>query len=319
MDIDDGVSRVHRDAWLIDRYHRHFASRSMAKALFYSIPCFLSDARTDCAHRSHPRQILPRVQDNCGCVLYKLRRYSARDREPTSSEMRGKPKQFRIANNRQRCQSQLSGNYDWAGGLKGLTMQVTVWLNAFIPGTVPGYTQIIPAGPHRGKTAVPTPGASYMNPLNWTVHRDNGFLTDQRTFSAAPTASVRMRSLAVVELSPFSLISQSHMSSGTTQVDRVTGVQRGYAVANMSRCSFALVPASQSLRLIGQAGDPLVHAAADIDYEGYFSFTFSSATRTVTVIFDGKIDAFPAFSPMHCIMASQKFYSIFHRRQAILL
>lgn len=172
-------------------------------------------------------------------------------------------------------------------------MRMSVWLSAFIPGSVPGYTRVIPAGAYSGKTAVPTPIAAFANPLNWTVHTDNGFLTDQRTFSAAPAASVRMRSLAVVELSPFSLISQSHMSSGTTQVDMVTGVRRGYAVANMSRCSFSLVAGSRSIRLIGQASDPLISAAADIDYEGNFSF--NSGSGTVTVSFDGKIDEFPAF------------------------
>jgi hypothetical protein len=35
---------------------------------------------------------------------------------------------------------------------------LTVWLNAFIPKDVAGYTRALAAGPHTGKTAIPLPG-----------------------------------------------------------------------------------------------------------------------------------------------------------------
>jgi hypothetical protein len=79
---------------------------------------------------------------------------------------------------------------------------VTVWIDAFIPKDVPGYTQLITKGTNAGKTAVPLPTLARLNPLNTFKDWSAGYLTDQRTFSTDPTSSVRMRSLAVVQLSP---------------------------------------------------------------------------------------------------------------------
>jgi len=195
-------------------------------------------------------------------------------------------------------------------------MRVSIWINAFIPRTVVGYTRTIPKGVHRTKTAVPLPGVALANPLNWSLHTDNGFLTDQRSFDPSRTASVRMRSLAVVELSPPSLVSQTHTTSGTTKIDMVTGDVRGFGIANMSDCSFSVVPPTTrpappspmlmppssptsspiiTLRLKAAASDPLVKAAFDIDYEGNFVYLPATAPGIVTVAFSGKIDAFPAF------------------------
>jgi hypothetical protein len=192
-------------------------------------------------------------------------------------------------------------------------MKLTLWIDAFIPFMVAGYTRVIPAGAYRGKSAVPLPGVALLNPLNWTLHRDNGFLTDQRSFSSSPIASVRMRSRAVVELSPPALVAQDHFSSGTTQVDMVTGEVRGHGFASMAGCLFTVVPPEANgaprtpslvppppdaslirLRLKAAASDPLVSAAADIDYEGDFVIMSSAGSRVV-VEFSGKIDAFPAF------------------------
>jgi hypothetical protein len=194
-------------------------------------------------------------------------------------------------------------------------MQVAIWINAFIPRTVAGYTRAIPNGIHRAKTAVPLPAVALANPLNWSLHTDNGFLTDQRGFDSSRTASVRMRSLAVVELSPPSLVSQSHTSSGTTQVDMVTGAVRGFARARMSDCSFQLVlpphrvqlgsrsasavaPAASPIMTLGlhaAASDPLVRGAANIVYAGDFVIAPAKTSSHVTVEFVGKVDAFPAF------------------------
>ena len=204
--------------------------------------------------------------------------------------------------------------------------KLTFWINAFIPQTVAGYTQIVPLGTHAGKTAVPLPGLARTNPLNWRDW-DTGYLTDQRTFSQSPTESVRMQSIAEFVLSrnpPYvSLHRTRHISSGTTEVDMETGEELGFAVADMSRCSFSGLtlrppvrsggsyrtfplgvpftvshpssgPPAHEITLIGRAGDPLVSAAADIDYEGTLEITAAASGRC-SVWFSGKIDAFPAF------------------------
>jgi len=211
-------------------------------------------------------------------------------------------------------------------------MNLRVWINAFIPRDVPGYTKLISRGTHATKTAVPLPGLARLNPLNLFKNLDAGYLTDQRSFSADLAASSRMQSMVEFKLTPkVEIVASRHSSSGTTEVDMDTGRQLGYAVSDMRRCSFSQLrtqqptpgvrpgstqyrvplggrftvnyPTSQppadpsySTRVVGQADDPLVSTAADIDYEGLIDVTVDpSDARRCIVIFEGKIDAFPAF------------------------
>jgi len=134
-----------------------------------------------------------------------------------------------------------------------------------------------------------------------------------------------MRSLAEIDLTlPVHVTRTLHESSGTTGVDMATGRQLGFGVADMSRCSFfpiVIVPPvihsrpyftfplavpftidtpvsgvpTYKLRILGQASDPLVSAAADIDYDGSFEITYDAAVNRCFVAFTGLIDAFPAF------------------------
>jgi hypothetical protein len=203
-------------------------------------------------------------------------------------------------------------------------MPLTIWLNAFIPMTVTGYTVPITTGTNAGKTAVPLPGLARLNPLNLIKMPDTGYLTDQRGFSDVVTASVRMRSLAEIDVSGSvpAFTSGLHETSGTTEVDMVTGVTRAFGKANMSRCSWrattarpamsgtahipfggpvvvntgVIITDTLTLSLVGAAGDPLVWTAADIDYTGSFSVRkVTTPTPALVVSFDGLLDNFPAF------------------------
>lgn len=71
----------------------------------------------------------------------------------------------------------------------------------------------------------------------------------------------------------------------------------------MARCSWSggrtiggqgSVPLMLFVEVVGQAGDPLVAAAADIDYEGTLSVKWQM-NDSIVVAFDGKVDSFPAF------------------------
>jgi hypothetical protein len=207
-------------------------------------------------------------------------------------------------------------------------MKLTLWLNAFIPGAVAGYTQVLRTGPHAGKSAVPLPHVARLNPLNLVKNLDAGYLTDQRDFDADKAAAVRMRSLIRLNLAQgLQVIDTEHVSSGTTEVDMSNGRQLGYAKADMSGCAFGRParkaatamsgtayrsfplglplrvshPAGSSgesyvIGLKAGAGDPLVWAAAHIEYEGAFEVTvIDRAPYRVVVRFDGHIDAFPAY------------------------
>src|SRR5262249_55742419 len=123
---------------------------------------------------------------------------------------------------------------------RGDTMPtVQFWLNAFIPRTVTGYTQTLTAGPHTGKTAVPLPGIARLWPGNTFKDWNAGYLSDQRTFDSSLTASCRMQSILEVDIAgPPRMVGQTHRSSGTTEVNLSSGAQTGFAVADMSRCSY---------------------------------------------------------------------------------
>jgi hypothetical protein len=175
-------------------------------------------------------------------------------------------------------------------------------------------------GTNVGKTAIPLPTIARLNPLNTFKDWSAGYLTDQRTFSLLPSASVRMQSLAEILLPGASVIRTSHKSSGTTQVNIESGDTTGFGVADMSRCTWGtltqapvggpgafptpqfprapvliIAPRLLMIKVTGKAGDPLVSAAADIDYIGLFTLTLDATGSRLTVDFDGKLDSFPAF------------------------
>ena len=207
---------------------------------------------------------------------------------------------------------------------------VTFWISAFIPKSVKGYTQAITKGVHLGKTAVPLPAIARTWPGNWTKDWNAGYLTDQRGFSNSQSASHRMQSSAIVDLVTKRMLHSAHTTSGTTEVNLVSGVQTGFMNADMSRCSMtqkaptfrgpppfggvgAHLRATQGgttfpgqtrpdppatgpaeLHLIAKAGDPLVGMAADIDFVGVFTVSPTSGGK-FSVSFNGKIDDFPAY------------------------
>ena len=179
---------------------------------------------------------------------------------------------------------------------------LTVWINAFIPANVSGYTIPVPSGPHAGKTAIPCPlVATPVNPMcPW-----RGYLTDQRSFDPHPGASVRMRSLAEIQLVAPRLVRQVHETSGTVEVSTRDGAQTCRQNADMSRCGFfnfrvapMISPAGAfriTLDYVGSARDPCVNLAADIDYAGAIEILCVPSSSFLEVRVNGLVDAFPAF------------------------
>ena len=80
-----------------------------------------------------------------------------------------------------------------------------VWINAFIPKTVSGYTETIGKGVHVNKTAVPLPWQARLWPANTIKPRHQGYMTDQRGFDSDKGASVRMQSSATIQALPHAM------------------------------------------------------------------------------------------------------------------
>ena len=165
---------------------------------------------------------------------------------------------------------------------------VKVWINAFIPQNIHGYTQRVPAGIHTGKTMIPGP-----NPLS------DCYLTDQRDFSNQIHAKSRMHSEVKVDFSGSQpIITQWHNCDQTTELDCEDGAVESTAKGSISGMSFKLLPNSTPQRAIVSfncsASNPCAPTSSlfgKIDYNG--TLTIDHAARSVK--FDGKIDQFPAF------------------------
>lgn len=162
---------------------------------------------------------------------------------------------------------------------------VKVWLNAFIPGTVPGLTETVPDGPHAGKTMLrgPIPGIS------------DCFLTDNRSFDSYIHASSRMHSELEIDVADPSITLEWHNCDFTHEIDCEDGSEECKEQGDTSRMRFSGLHApSPSLILVnlnGAANNPCFTGSPDIDYLG----TILIDLNAKTVQFDGLIDAFPAF------------------------
>jgi hypothetical protein len=201
---------------------------------------------------------------------------------------------------------------------------IDVWINAFIPLSVPGYTLPISSGTHRGKTAVPLPKLARVNPFNLFKAFNTGYLTDQRDFDSTMGASVRMQSRAQITLSSWGAMpvvtKAVHTTSGTTQVTITNGDETGKSTADMTACKWSpmntrlpsrpqLSPVSRfpsvrypmsgnptyELAFYGAASDPLVSASADINYRGMFEFYVDPSAHRIQVFLTANVDEFPAF------------------------
>jgi hypothetical protein len=181
-------------------------------------------------------------------------------------------------------------------------MKLRVWINSFIPNRVFGAVTLT-KGPHRGKVAIPLGLLGLAGNLDKTMQ--TGYLTDQRDFSSDAGQSVRMQSLAELSVESVlrgSPIVEHHRTSGTVEVNTVTGAQTGSGTANLypgrnTRFDITIVPfptLKLGLQVRGSASDPCLLIAADIDYTGAFDIYFNT-DGTLHVGFSGKVDAFPAF------------------------
>lgn len=165
---------------------------------------------------------------------------------------------------------------------------VKVWINAFIPRSIPGYTRRVPAGVHAGKTMIPGPNPS-----------SDCYLTDQRDFSNHIHARSRMHSEVKVDFTGSrATITQWHKCDLTTELDCEDGDVESTGTGSTSRMHFRLLPTSTPrLAVISfncAASNPCAPTSAlfgDIDYNG--TLTINHAARSVR--FDGMIDQFPAF------------------------
>jgi hypothetical protein len=162
---------------------------------------------------------------------------------------------------------------------------VKVWMNAFIPRVVDGYTLDVPKGAHVGKTMIPGPFPT-----------SDCFLTDQRSFSNDVHAKSRMHCEANVDfLAARPTLGQWHNCDQTTECDCDDGdeecTEKGKNAGNFT---MVLEADKIILKLNANASNPCAPSSAfggAIDLQARFEI--DRKLRTLT--FEGIVDAFPAF------------------------
>lgn len=172
----------------------------------------------------------------------------------------------------------------WAPPENGI-QTVKVWLNAFIPGDVPGKTVPAPSPPGGTMLHGPIPSIS------------DCFQTDNRAFDPAINAPSRMHSeVEIITTGDEPSISlQFHKCYPTHEIDCEDGQLECEKEGDVTRMNFSnLATLSESkfmFSINAAANNPCATGSPDIDYVG--EITVDLAARTVS--FSGFVDQFPAF------------------------
>ena len=186
---------------------------------------------------------------------------------------------------------------------------VTVWINAFIPGDIPGLTIPVPGQP--GKTMIPGP------PLFGC------FYTDHRSFNNLITASARMHQDVTLNVGTAEFGNPLALCDPTVQADCVTGAEEATRVGDSSGIrayGYANpVPGVFEFTVEAAAHNPLVPVAPNIDYKGKVSIAIipdnapdGSMIEKAKIDFSGLVDPFPAFE-MYAAVNGGPGHAVFQR------
>ena len=172
---------------------------------------------------------------------------------------------------------------------------VRVWLKAFIPGEIPGYTMPVPGAP--GKTMIPGP----VGTIN------DCFYTDHRGFSSDINAESRINAETVIDLKAKGLQYTGDYSDPSTEVDCDDGDVECQLPGNPSvQFNFQIVTDSSKERVVtvevvGKGSNPCFTGSPEINFNGRINVMAfeveegSGRLQQVNVEFYGMIDLFPAF------------------------
>jgi hypothetical protein len=190
-------------------------------------------------------------------------------------------------------------------GLLGEVVErIKVWMNAFIPQTIPGLTFNPLRGPYTNFTVIPAP-------LSWNPGIQNDFLTDQRFFSSDVEASARMHSELELDIDSLVGFRDFHRTSMTTAIDHVSGELACERLAFNDRMHFvplSITPELIQVELNGRANNRCARFSPDIIYFG----TITIDMRARTVSFVGQVSQFPAFE-MYVALNNERGKFLYHR------
>jgi hypothetical protein len=176
---------------------------------------------------------------------------------------------------------------------------VKIWMKAFIPRDIPGYTKTVPDGPYQGQTMIPGP----FRPKGlFGVGFGECYLTDGRDFSSDILAGSRLTSILDIDVQQGRIINDQngfHYSDATVRLDCFSGIPSCQQVG-IPRGKFYdlwVSPDGQTItiKLQAAANNPCAPGSPDIDYKGTIIIKLLDSGQGVLVNFDGLVEPFPAF------------------------
>ena len=170
---------------------------------------------------------------------------------------------------------------------------VKIWMKAFIPQDILGYTATVPDGPYRGQTMIPGPP--------FRSGPSGCFLTDQRDFSTDIDAKSRMTSIVVIDVEQARITNGRrgfHYSDLTTELNCSSGTEICKKTGPIKGKGFYdLVVSGDTItvKLESSASNPCIGGSSAIGYNGTIAIKLLNPGQPAQISFVGYIQAFPAF------------------------
>lgn len=176
---------------------------------------------------------------------------------------------------------------------------VKIWIKAFIPQEILGYTIPVRGGPYLGQTMIPGPPFS-SKPLGC-------FLTDQRDqgnqggFSSDIDAKSWLTSIGVIDVEQARITNGKrgiHYSDLTTELNCNSGniiCERAGSIRGKGFYGLTVIGDTITVKLEAAAKNPCIGGSSDIGYNGTITIRLLNSGQQVQVSFDGYIQPFPAF------------------------
>jgi hypothetical protein len=161
--------------------------------------------------------------------------------------------------------------------------KIILWINAFIPETIPGLTKPVPKGPHAGGSMIEGPPTTGC------------FLTDNRGFSSTRGAKTRIRYGLIIDVGLMQVVGEVKYSDVTTGLDCESGVPTCRSMGDPT-ASYSVEERTAKtllLHLSSFGANPCVPIAPNIDFEG--RILVDKSEGMLTLAFHGRVDEFPAF------------------------
>lgn len=185
-------------------------------------------------------------------------------------------------------------------------MKLHLWCNVFIPGEIPGLTEVVSRGTYAGQTYLPSP-----------LPLQGGFLTDNRSFSKQTHAPSRLHARMVVDLEK-GRVRDWYQCGETIGIHRETGEELCRGRESVDRVRVENMHLDEeapelTFTVTGACANPCIALAPSVDFilEVRINAREGHWLGLLEVSVDGRVEPFPAFEMYVRRSHSRRSYPLF--------